>query len=67
MKYLNPLEDLMSASSTEEEQKLSSESMMMREGNICPKCSGEMTPCKLNAAEQALHCRKCRTTGPVPE
>lgn len=67
MTYLDPLANLTSESTTPAEEKLNSTSMDMARGDICPKCENPMKQCKLTATENALHCAKCRTSGPIPE
>ena len=68
-KYVNPL-DLVKDQPKQSQSSstaLQSQSMMMEDGSVCPKCSGKMQLCKLADDAPALHCVKCRTTGPIPE
>lgn len=68
-KYVNPL-DLVKDQPKQSQSSstaLQSQSMMMEDGGVCPKCNIKMQQCKLADDSPALHCAKCRTTGPIPE
>lgn len=71
-KYINPLDIIKSEKASQGQSQSSSsqmqsESMMMDDGTVCPKCNIQMKQCKLAGGAAALHCSKCRTTGPIPE